>query len=272
MAEEQQQRWDTAPLQGTGTMAGARDKKPYFYSNHENCAGAITTLLRHICFQSPSAPPGSSRLPQSLRPRRDELQNFSRANTEEEGRAKSYRVVCGRVEAGIPTAPEADGEPHSSSSSPEKADRRRTRRQTNNRRLCPGAARPPLRFRPAAGTAQARRRRPHGGGGGGAGGRRRPGGRGGPGRLRPLRAVPLRGGIPGKPRGPGTGTCSFPGQRLLASGRMATAAPGQRTPVFAALVACGGWALLPLQTATLFDTQVGFLSCECHGIAQDPKK
>lgn len=39
MAEEQQQRWDTAPLQGTGTMAGARDKKPYFYSNHENCAG-----------------------------------------------------------------------------------------------------------------------------------------------------------------------------------------------------------------------------------------
>lgn len=120
MAEEQQRGWDTAPLQGTGTMAGARDKKPYFYSNHENCAGAITTLLRHVCFQSPSAPPGSSRLPHSLRPRRDELQNFSRPNTEEEGRAKSYRAVCGRVEAGIPTAPEADGEPHSSSSSPGK--------------------------------------------------------------------------------------------------------------------------------------------------------
>lgn len=84
-----------------------------------------------------------------------------------------------------PDAPEAGRELYCSSSWPEKEGRRRIPEGPAARAL-PAAPRP--RFRRAAGTAQARHGRGRGGGG-----RRRP-----QGRARPLRALPLRGGIPGK--------------------------------------------------------------------------
>lgn len=111
----------------------------------ERCGGSIIMLLWHICFQSASVPPGSPCLPESLRPRGDTLQNSPPCNTHEAGRrTKSYRGVCGRVEAGIPQLPRPPGTLTLLRLRPKKRTHERYRAARSSTR---GSAPPPPCFR-----------------------------------------------------------------------------------------------------------------------------
>lgn len=212
---------------------------------------------------------------QEPRARRPGLQNVPCTNTQQAGRAKSYRGVCGRVEAGIPTASEAGREPYSSSSSPGKEDTLRIPHQTKQRDSPPPVPAPPLLVSAAPralrrpGAAARMEEEDEGGGGGGRAATASPAASAR--FVRCLYAVGFLvsggpGACGGRPR-PGTGSGSSAGQGC----RGASLQRPLGTPGLVALVVCSGWALWLLQTATQFDTQVGFLSCECHGIAWHPK-
>lgn len=151
MAQEEQQRWDTAPFQGIDTTGGARAQTRISTATTRTVQGTHYHAAMAYLFPKPL---GSTWLfPPSTEPQatRGRVVKFLPCK---HGRGRKgkvlQRVVCGRVEAGITTAPEAGGEPYSSSFSPEKDDTRRIRCQTKQHPTLSPAARPSASAAPRA--------------------------------------------------------------------------------------------------------------------------
>lgn len=179
-----------SPRDGRGTAAAlGHGRFPYGSVGSEvqgpkrHFSTATTRTVQGIHYHAPMAylfpkPLGSTGLllpSQEPRARGPGLQNVPCTNTQQAGRAKSYRGVCGRVEAGIPTASEAGREPYSSSSSPGKEDTLRIPHQTKQRDSPPPVPAPPLLVsaapralrKPGAAARMEEEEEGEGGGGGG---------------------------------------------------------------------------------------------------------
>lgn len=227
------------------TRSRTASKVTFLLQPREGCRRPVATLLGHV--SASKAPPPCLALPALLRPSGPEARGCrTRTNRREE----AGRAACGeRRGSRRPPKPAAILIPPPPRLKKRKHEEYARKRQQNTRvgpalpappppcspprrqhRACPAPAPPP----PPRRWARARGRCwPDGGSGGSGGGGWRPGNRGeSGGGVRPLRAVPLRGGVPGK-RGDGGGGPSgvaWDGRAVPGKGGRSLAAPHDPLP------------------------------------------